>query len=119
MNNLFPPLSKLLPTFASALLVILSGCGLTADAPATAPVTGPVEAFMISAEPGQSAQLDDPVFGTDVRVSLEGTFTSAKGENCRRATVLADGKKAEVVVTCSDAAGQWTLAPRVWGEGGI
>lgn len=119
MNNLFPSLSKLLPPLAPALLIILSGCGLTADAPALSPSPGPVEAFMISAEPGQSAQLDDPVFGTNVRVSLEGTFTSAKGENCRRATVLADGKKAEVAVTCRDAAGQWTLAPRVWGEGGI
>lgn len=100
------------------LSLFLAGCGLFADAPPP-PQTppGPVEAYMISAAPGSSTSLDDPEFGLAVRVTVDEVFTSAKGENCKRGTVLAGQKEAEVVVICRDGQGRWQLAPRVWGQG--
>lgn len=106
---------------ASALLLFffLSGCGVISDAPPAPPPPppGPVEGYMITAVPGASTRLDDPAFGKDVSVTMENGFISAKGEECRRASVLVGEREAEVVVICRDAAGRWEMAPRVWGQG--
>ena len=97
---------------------LLAGCGLFTDPPPPpAYQPGPVEAYLISASAGESTTLDDPAFGKSVRVTLDDGFTSAKGEECKRATVLAGQKEAEVVVICRDGEGQWRMAPRVWGQG--
>lgn len=113
MNSFF----RLLPLLGLPLLLPLHGCGLFADTPAQ-PQTppGPVEAYMISANPGDSTTLEDPGFGKNVRVTLDNGFTSAKGEECKRATVLSGQKEAEVVVICRNSEGQWRMAPRVWGQ---
>ena len=58
-----------------------------------------------------------PDFGKGVRVSLDELFTSAKGEDCKRGTVLSGQREAEVIVICKDDKGRWTMAPRVWGQG--
>jgi hypothetical protein len=104
---------------ASALLffLFLSGCGVISDAPAPPSPPGPVEGYMITAVPGASTRLDDPAFGKDVSVTMENGFISAKGEECRRASVLVGEREAEVVVVCRNAAGRWEMAPRVWGQG--
>jgi hypothetical protein len=99
-----------------ALLPGLFGCAAKSDPPPQIPPS-PVEAYMISAGFGDSARLDDPAFGRDVNVVMENGFTSAKGEECHRATILAGEKEAEVVVVCKNAAGEWKMAPRVWGQG--
>lgn len=114
MNTFF----RLLPLLSLPLVLLLHGCGLFADAPVP-PQTppGPVEAYMISANPGDSATLEDPGFGKNVRVTLDNGFTSAKGEKCKRATVLSGQKEAEVVVICRNSEGEWRMAPRVWGHG--
>ncbi|WP_165071688.1 DVU3141 family protein [Desulfovibrio sp. ZJ200] len=108
-----------LPLLSLPLVVLLHGCGLFADAPPLPPQTppGPVEAYMISANPGDSTTIDDPNFGKNVRVTLENGFTSAKGEECKRASVLSGQKEAEVVVICRNSEGEWRMAPRVWGHG--
>jgi hypothetical protein len=72
---------------------------------------------MAGAEPGVSAKLDDPVFGADLLVTQEGPFSSASGEDCRRATVIARGREAEIAVICRSGEGPWRLAPRIWGQG--
>lgn len=102
-------------TVLAALL--LGGCGFgSAPAqPETPP--GPVTGFMIVSTVGETATVDDPDFGKGVRVSLDELFTSAKGEDCKRATVLSGQREAEVVVICRDGNGRWTMAPRVWGQG--
>jgi hypothetical protein len=73
------------PAIAAAALLAfaLSGCAALRDTPAPPP-SGPVENFIIAAEPGQSTVLDDPVFGNNIRVAADSAFTSAKGEECRR-----------------------------------
>ncbi|MDR1659130.1 MAG: hypothetical protein LBR94_02155 [Desulfovibrio sp.] len=102
-----------------ALLVFaLSGCAGLQE-PSPAPPRGPVENFIIAAEPGQSATLDDPAFGINIRVAMDSAFTSAKGEECRRATVTVQGREAEVVVICRPGGDNWIMAPRVWGDGKI
>lgn len=97
----------------------LAGCGMFGStAPAVPDVTpGPVTAFMINNEPGASVTLDDPEFGTEIHVALQDTFTSAAGEQCKRATLVAREREAEIVVICRDAAGRWNMAPRIWGQG--
>lgn len=72
---------------------------------------------MIVSKVGDTATVTDPDFGKDVRVSLDELFTSAKGEDCKRGTVLSSQREAEVVVICRDDKGRWTMAPRVWGQG--
>jgi hypothetical protein len=102
---------------AGVLLVFaLSGCAGLQDAPAPPPMPGPAENFIIAAEPGQATILDDPAFGNNIRVAMDSAFTSAKGEECRRATVTVQGKEAEVVVICKHEDGSWIMAPRVWGN---
>ncbi|MDR2745654.1 MAG: hypothetical protein LBB66_10765 [Desulfovibrio sp.] len=101
---------------AAALLVLaLSGCAGFQDVPAPRPL-GPAGNFIIAAEPGQSATLDDPAFGDNIRVTTDTPFVSAKGEECRRATVTVQGKEAEVVVFCRPGGDDWIMAPRVWGD---
>ena len=103
-------------------LVILSLFALTACmggeiAPEPEPLT-PLTAFMVAAQEGESAELDDPLFGGAVRVSHEGSFSSANNEDCRRASVLARGHAAEVVVICRSGTGSdssWKMAPRIMG----
>ena len=66
----------------------LNGCGLLGDSPETPEYKpSPVENFMANAVPGDITTLSDPAFGTDVRVSMEDSFFSAAGEECKRATV--------------------------------
>ena len=96
----------------------ISGCGLLGDSPKTPEYTpSPVENFMAQAMPGDITTLSDPAFGTDVRVSMEDSFFSAAGEECKRATVRNNFNEAEIIVACRNAEGQWRLAPRVWGQG--
>ncbi len=64
----------------------LNGCGLLGDSPETPEYKpSPVENFMANAVPGDITTLSDPAFGTDVRVSMEDSFFSAAGEECKRA----------------------------------
>ena len=96
----------------------LNGCGLLGDSPETPEYKpSPVENFMANAVPGDITTLSDPAFGTDVRVSMEDSFFSAAGEECKRATVRNHLNEAEIIVACRNAQGQWRLAPRVWGQG--
>lgn len=98
------------------MTLILVGCGHTVAPPAPKPILGPVAAFLATAQSGQSAVLDDPEFGNDVRITVEDTFFSAKGEPCKRGTVLSSHGSAEVVVICLNKMGEWEMAPRVWGQ---
>lgn len=102
---------------SAALPLALAGCVF--GAPDTQPGTpaGPVATFMAGASVNESRTLDDPDFGTDVRVRVDENFTSARGEDCKRGTVLTGSGETEVIVICRDAAGHWNMAPRVWGQG--
>ena len=77
----------------------------------------PVENFMANAVPGDITTLSDPAFGTDVRVSMEDSFFSAAGEECKRATVRNNFNEAEIIVACRNAQGQWRLGPPRLGPG--
>ena len=123
MNTAFCParasrISRMAALAAALLLVLpLAACGLGEAPQREETPPGPVESFMIISTPGQTTVLDDVQFGQGVNVSVDEVFTSAKGENCKRGTVLAGQKEAEVVVICQDDQGRWTMAPRVWGQG--
>ena len=108
-----------LATLAAALFLTLplAACGLGETPQREETPPGPVESFMIVSTPGQTTVVDDIQFGQGVSVSVDEVFTSAKGENCKRGTVLAGQKEAEVVVLCQDEKGRWVMAPRVWGQG--
>jgi len=74
----------------------------------------PLVAFMASAAPAATAQLDDPVFGSGIVVTQEEAFVSASSEDCRRATVVAGGREAEMLVICRSAPEQpWKMMPRI------
>ena len=107
-----------LPGMASACLV-LAACGLSSSPPLPeAAEPGPVGRHLFAAAPGEEATVDDAEFGAGVRVRAGDAFTSAAGENCRRGTVFAGGRRdAEVVVACQGADGVWRMAPRIWGQG--
>ncbi len=104
---------------ASVLLCLtLSGCAAgDKTPPPPLPPLSPVMAFMAEARPGEITVLDDEAFGRQVRVTLEGGFTSADGEDCRRATVVARGRESEMVVICRSGDQPFTMAPRIWGQG--
>jgi hypothetical protein len=108
-----------LATLAAALFLTLplAACGFGDNPQKADTPPGPVENFMILSTPGQTTVVDDVQFGQGVNVSVDEVFTSAKGENCKRGTVLAGQKEAEVVVICQDEQGRWIMAPRVWGQG--
>ncbi len=108
-----------LATLAAALFLPLplAACGFGENPQKAETPPGPVESFMILSTPGQTTVVDDVQFGQGVNVSVDEVFTSAKGENCKRGTVLAGQKEAEVVVICQDEQGRWIMAPRVWGQG--
>lgn len=108
-----------LATLSAGLFLTLSlaGCGLGETPQREETPPGPVESFMILSTPGQTTIVDDIQFGQGVNVSVDEVFTSAKGENCKRGTVLAGQREAEVVVLCQDGKGRWIMAPRVWGQG--
>ena len=111
-------LSRLATLAAAFLLTLpLAACGLGESPQRDETPPGPVESFMIVSTPGQTTVVDDIQFGQGVSVSVDEVFTSAKGENCKRGTVLAGQKEAEVVVLCQDGQGRWVMAPRVWGQG--
>lgn len=96
----------------------LAGCGLmSSDPPPPPPVYGPVAEFVIAQDAGSSTVLDDPEFGTAITVIIQDTFYSASGEECKRATLLAQDKQAEVVAWCRKTEGPWQMAPRIWGQG--
>lgn len=120
-TKIFPqPHGRLILTVlaGAALALPTGGCSFSSPAPAPEAPPGPVTAYMISALPGETATLDDPDFGREVRVSVQESFVSAKNENCKRGTVLAAPREAEVVVICRDqTTGRWSMAPRVWGQG--
>lgn len=114
--SLFPKPNTLIFLFIFFLASILTGCGRTVAPAAPSPVLGPVAAFLATAELGQSTTLDDPEFGSNVRVTVEDVFVSAKGEPCRRGTVLSSHGSAEVIAICLNKRGEWEMAPRVWGQ---
>lgn len=97
--------------------LLLGGCGFGGSPAQPETPPGPVTGFMIVSNVGETATVDDPDFGKAVRVSLDELFTSAKGEDCKRGTVLSGQREAEVIVICRDANGRWNMAPRVWGQG--
>ena len=92
--------------------LLLGGCGFGGSPAQPETPPGPVTGFMIASNVGETATVDDPDFGKGVRVSLDELFTSAKGEDCKRGTVLAGQREAEVIVICRDTTGRWTMAPR-------
>ena len=108
--------SGLAPLAVLAAL-LLGGCGFGAAPAQPETPPGPVTGFMIVSNVGEVTTVDDPDFGTNVRVSLDELFTSAKGEDCKRGTVLSGQREAEVIVICRDSNGHWNMAPRVWGQG--
>ncbi len=84
----------------------------------------PVAQFMVANPAGTTAMIQDEAFGGEVRVTLEGSFLSAAGETCRRATVLSAQHEAEIVIICHNGQGgdesnpgEWRMMPRVWGKG--
>lgn len=100
------------------LLGGLAGCGLMASDPPPPPVVhGPVAEFIISQTAGSTTVVDDPEFGNAITVIIQDSFYSASGEECKRATLLAQDKQAEVVAVCRKGEGPWALAPRIWGQG--
>jgi len=101
--------------------MLLSGFLLTAcsggNPPSEPEALSPVMAFMSSALPAASAQLDDPVFGSGIFVTQEEAFVSASNEDCRRATVIARAREAEMLVICRTEQGQpWKMMPRIMGS---
>lgn len=105
---------------ALCLLLTLTACGGGPQTPVPAQPKAPdspLLAFLSANEEGASATLDDPEFGEGVRVLVDGRFFSATGEECKRATLTAENREAEVVVVCRQADGSWRLAPRIWGQG--
>ena len=97
---------------------LLSGC-LFGDATPPEPETPPtpVVAYMIAHEAGDSTTVQDPEYGGDVLVSMQENFTSGTGEECKRASLVAQQREAEMVVICRRDGGSWNLAPRIWGQG--
>lgn len=99
----------LLVTFSAGLLSIaLSGCHAAPTAAASAPAAAvapqsPIEAFVTSAQPGQSTVLSDPKLG-QVRVTVLKQYAAANGEYCRRFGVETAGSPGQVLVgvTCYD-----------------
>lgn len=105
---------------ALCLLLTLTACGGGTPPPAPpaqAKPSSPLLDFLSANEQGASATLDDPEFGQGVRVLVDERFFSATGEECKRATLTAENREAEVVVVCRQADGSWRLAPRIWGQG--
>lgn len=119
LGTIHTPRFHRLATLAAALFLTLplAACGFGENPQKAETPPGPVESFMILSTPGQTTVVDDVQFGQGVNVSVDEVFTSAKGENCKRGTVLAGQKEAEVVVICQDEQGRWIMAPRVWGQG--
>lgn len=119
MKYLFRRQPTAMRLLLATLFICLPACGMFADAPQPPPakVLSPLETYLVTAAPGESTLLNDPQFGENIRVSVEGGFASANGQNCRRGTVIASNRDAEVVVICQDEHNQWQTAPRVWGQG--
>ena len=112
---------KRLALFAPACaMAVLSGCLFAKNPPEPpaepAPPT-PLAAYMIGHAPGDSTTLDDPDFGQQVRVTMQHEFTSAIGEPCKSASLLAGQRESEIAVICQKLDGTWRMAPRVWGQG--
>ncbi|MDR2696537.1 MAG: hypothetical protein LBC79_09200 [Deltaproteobacteria bacterium] len=96
--------------------LVLAGCSSRTPPLEPEPLP-PLVAFLSSAPPAASAQLDDPAFGNAVLVTQEEAFVSASGEECRRATVVAREREAEMVVVCRTEEGQaWRMMPRIMGS---
>lgn len=101
------------------LALSLGGCGGSTPPAAQPPAPrpeAPVLDFLAANEQGASATLDDPEFGKGVRVLVESRFQSATGEECKRATLMAENREAEVVIVCRRPDGSWRLVPRIWGQ---
>jgi len=101
--------------------ILSAGFFLTAcsggNPPAEPEPLSPLVAFMSSAPPAASAQLDDPDFGNGILVTQEEAFVSASNEDCRRATVIAREREAEMVVICRMETGRpWKMMPRIMGN---
>lgn len=96
-------------------LLVLPACGMMGDTPPPAPEYSPLVAYMIGHERGDSTTLDDPGFGPDLAVTMQESFESAGGQYCKRATVVAKEKQAEIVVICRKGDEPWQMAPRIWG----
>lgn len=108
---------RIVPFFSLSLF--LAGCGMWKSAPPTpsAPPPTPVAAYMMEHAKGDSTTLDDPQFGENILITMQDSFISASGEECRRATLVARQREAEVVVICRKDGEGWRLAPRIWGQG--
>ncbi|MEG6504161.1 DVU3141 family protein [Nitratidesulfovibrio sp. 1201_IL3209] len=121
----FRPAAVLALCALGVLPVLLAACGgrqqPAPQAQEQALPARPILEFMTGNPAGSSAVLDDPEFGTGIRVVVEGLFISATGEECRRATLLSEHGEAEVVIACrpvgSGDADAWQMAPRIWGQG--
>ena len=103
--------------YTGLVLLVLTACAGKEAVPEVEE-PGPLMAFMLAAQNGESAELDDPLFGRAVRVTHEGAFASANNEDCRRASVLVPGQAVEIVVMCRSGASPnpaWKLAPRIMG----
>lgn len=115
---------SMLTAACGALLFLLSGCFWSVhQTPQPKPKPpSPVLQFMIANAPGAMTMLSDPEFGGEVRITLEESFMSAGGENCKRATVVSTDQDPEIIVACQDKTSStemdniWRLVPRVWGR---
>lgn len=116
-----PPSARLLSFLFFCLL--LAGCSLLGSSGQTSPelrTFSSVERFIITHTPGTpdaSGIVSDPAFGEALRIILEKEFLSASGETCRSASVFSPEGNVEVVVMCRDKTGDWSMVPRVWGQG--
>lgn len=114
--------SRLLPlALLCAVSLLMTACGgkpMLVESPLEEATTkAPLLDYIATHDAGSTATIDDPAFGKGVRVFLEGSFLSATGQECRRATLLSRNGEAEVVVACKGDDGAWSLAPRIWGQG--
>lgn len=101
----------------TGLMTLLAGCGMWGGAPVPETPPGPVMAYMIGHDRGDATVLDDPQFGQNISVTMQDAFTSASGEECKRATLVAREREAEMVVICRKGEEPWKMAPRIWGQG--
>lgn len=107
----------------AALCLMLTGCfanpfGRDAEPETPLPQAplSPVAQFISMNNAGAQASIDDEAFGGMVDVMVEDSFTSAAGQDCRKAVVSRPPQGTEIVVLCRQGEG-WEIMPRVWGRG--
>lgn len=112
------PVFRIIRLPALLCTLALAGC-MFASPPQPEPETPPtpLAAFMIAHEPGDTATVHDPDYGGDVQVTIQETFISATGEECRRASLVSRQQEAEMAVICRKEGGRWVMGARIWGQG--